>query len=233
MTQAIALVTALSPLAWPVLAGVLLWRLFPALDAIVKSRAFSVKVAGMELSVQDATEQLKNQVGDLQHQVVALINDGKGAAAASPAPATSAAPQMEADSQKTSTTVLWVDDHPSNNAFEMAQMKASGLQIIQALSTEEAMAALTGKARIDLVISDMGRSEHGQYVADAGLILLRQIKTSGLDLPFMIYSSAKFADRNRQQVSDAGGDGATSSPIELLDWVTRRAGSPLRSAGRP
>jgi hypothetical protein len=59
MAQTIELIKALTPLAWPLMLAFLLWKLFPALKGIVTSRSFAVKIAGMEVSVQDATEQFQ------------------------------------------------------------------------------------------------------------------------------------------------------------------------------
>lgn len=212
--DALEWVKALTPLAWPLLAAVLLWRLFPALHAIATSRAFTVKVAGMELSVQNATEQLRNQIEDLQNQVLALRSE----------PAAAAEPRTHVAAPENTTAPLtprglWVDDKPDNNAFEIAQLEDEGIEIVQASSTEEAMAILASSRGFDFVISDMGRREGGAYRGQAGLVLLSAMRRAGFDTPFIVYSSRRYADRNKAEVLQAGGDGATASPIELIEWI--------------
>lgn len=85
-------------------------------------------------------------------------------------------------------------------------------------STAEAMRELQ-RNRVDMIISDMGRTEQGRYVADAGLQLLQQLRTQGHAEPFTIYSSAKLAAQNDAMVRSAGGDGATSSTLALMRWI--------------
>lgn len=219
MKDVIELTKALVPLAWPLILAIVLWKLFPTLKQIVTSRAFSVKVAGMEVSVQDATEQLSTRIEDLQKQVIAL-RDGQGSHSRDVA----AAPPPEEPRARGRQAVLWVDDKPSNNAFEISQLRDWGVDVLEALSTQDAMALLKGNVHVDAVISDMGRSEGGSYRSQAGLTLLQQIRAEGLATPFLVYSSARYAAQNRQQVIAAGGDGATSSPIELLEWLRRKIG---------
>jgi CheY-like chemotaxis protein len=220
--DAIELIKALTPLVWPLILIVVLWRLFPVITAIVKSRAFSLKIAGMEVSVQDAAEQVRAQIEDLQHQVIALRR-GAGAAAAEKTATTArslAKPLTPPNGR--SPKVLWVDDNMSNNAFQIAQLHDLGVTVVQSSSTEDAMAILGGNPNFDAVISDMGRREGGVYRAQAGLILLAAIRKAGLQVPFMIYSTQKFAALARPEATAAGGDGATSSPVELIEWVRQK-----------
>lgn len=210
-------------LGWPILVAVVLWRLFPAITAIVRSRAFSIEIAGMKVSVQDATEQIRAQIDDLQQQVIKL-REGAGATAAPglalpPAAALLAEPPA-ADPAK--RRVLWVDDTPQNNAFQIAQLERDGVRIVQSLSTEDAMAILKTSPRFDAVISDMGRREQGRYDGQAGLSLLRRMRGEGFETPFIVYTTLKGAEQAQAQVRAAGGQGATASPVELLEWVRAR-----------
>lgn len=216
MAQAIELIKALTPLAWPLILGVILWVLFPTVKAIVTSRTFSVKIAGMEVNVQEATEQIRTQIADLQKQVMLLRSAER---AKSSIPET-----IEASATRNRTKplrVLWVDDNPSNNAFEIAQLQGRGVAVVPAASTDEAMEALKDQT-FDAVISDMVRRERGGNRYEAGLALLKTLRRSGNALPFLIYTSQEGAEDCDQTVKSAGGDGATASPVELLEWVDRR-----------
>ncbi|HJW59162.1 MAG TPA: hypothetical protein VJ931_05965, partial [Actinomycetota bacterium] len=62
-------IEAIGSLLWPLLVAVLLIRVIPHIPGVVadlrkamRTRAFTVKVGGVELSVEDATEQLRRQV---------------------------------------------------------------------------------------------------------------------------------------------------------------------------
>jgi len=215
MLQVIELIKALTPLAWPLMLGVILWKLFPALKAIVSSRAFAVKIAGMEVSVQDATEQIRTQIEDLQKQVMFLrsgkqLNGSSLESSQTLAPSTAKAP-----------SILWVDDNPSSISLEIAQLRDRGIDIVNAASTDEAMAILNNNMGFDAILSDMGRRENGQYRTQAGLALLREVRRAGYKVPFFVYTTKKYAVRNNEEVKSAGGDGATASPVELLEWIDR------------
>jgi len=66
MSEVTDLVQALSDLLWPLLAALLVWRLLPAIRKVIESRSFRIKVGDKEITVADASEQLRNQVADLQ-----------------------------------------------------------------------------------------------------------------------------------------------------------------------
>ncbi|WP_339860993.1 response regulator [Thalassospira alkalitolerans] len=67
-------IRAIAEILWPVIVLVLLILLFPTLQAILKSRGFSVKIGNMEVTVQEASERMLKQVEDLQHHVMDLQN---------------------------------------------------------------------------------------------------------------------------------------------------------------
>ena len=210
------LLEAAAALAWPLILVVVLWKLFPLIETIVRSRSFAVKIGGMEVSVQDATEQIRTQIEDLQRQVILLRSNQPDQAGAAPDEAGALA------GRAAGRGILWVDDKPSNNAIEIAQLRQQGVDVKQARSTEEAMALLDAKDLFAGVISDMGRFEGGGFQAHAGLSLLRAMREAGLDLPFIVYTSRRSADRAAENVKAAGGDGATASPVVLLEWVQKR-----------
>lgn len=218
MAQTIELIKVLTPLTWPLMLAILLWKLFPALRGIVTSRSFAVKIAGMEVSVQDATEQFQTQISDLKKQVMLLRSD-RGPAGSGPEFTEAPAPSAVA---KKSPRILWVDDNPTGNALEIAQLKERGIEVSQAMSTADAMAMLRNDPSFGAIISDMGRSEQGAYHAQAGLTLLGALKSAGYNVPFLVYSSRKNAARYSEEVRSAGGEGATASPVELQEWIDRK-----------
>jgi hypothetical protein len=126
------IIEALGSLLWPLLLAVVLFRLVPHLPGLMadvrealRTRAFKVKVGGAELSVEQAAEQLRRQVTDLQSQMAAQLVERSPAAAAAAAPWPS----------QGRPTVLWVDDKPEANALEIAKLRDDGVEVLQARST--------------------------------------------------------------------------------------------------
>lgn len=214
------LLEAVGSLAWPTLAAIVIWRGFPFLRQLLQSRGFAVKVGGMELTVQEASDQLRQQVEDLQRKLSEVRQQTQTAAAtAPPAPTPTAAVPRR---------VVWVDDVPANNAYEIARLRDDGVEVIQCMSTEEALQLLLGqRVAARVVVSDMGRKENGVYRPRAGASLIEQLRDAGVTTPVFIYSSARGLDRARDEVFAVGGNGATSSMVELFEMIR----GPLELAG--
>lgn len=121
--------------------------------------------------------------------------------------------------------VLWVDDNPTNNAQEVAQLRQAGVKVIEAASTEEAMQTIIGWWKIDFIISDMGRRESGGYRAKAGLILIEAVRRAGIKIPIYVYTSTRYLEQNNEAVIAAGGNGATASFTELLSLIVATSGA--------
>jgi CheY-like chemotaxis protein len=202
------LLRALSELAWPVIAALVLWRLYPLLREILRSRAFTVKVAGMEISAQQASEQLQSQIDDLRTKLSDVRQALDKRELPSPMPLTH------------SRRVLWTDDIPSNNAYAIAQLRERGYDVLQAVSTSDAMRVLgSASPPIAAVISDMGREEVGTYKPEAGLELLRAMRKAGCSQPFIVCTTPGAAQQYNGAVQAAGGSGATTSFVELFEFV--------------
>lgn len=228
----------LGKMAWPTIAAVILWKLYPTLQKILESRSFTIKIGGMEISAQQASEQLARQIQELQDKVLMLT----GRISARPDLKTIEDStknrfiedfdfcNLEIDCKLTGILpeqikhkpkhILWVDDRPSNNAFIIDRLRKSGIQVIEALSTNEAVEILHKKSeRIEAIISDMDRTEEGKYQPDAGVKLIRLLRESGNNTPIFIFSSVKSAEEIRKIVIEAGGNGMTSSTLDLLEWI--------------
>ena len=206
------IIEAIGSLLWPLLAVVLL-RVLPHLPGVVadlrqalRTRAFKVRVGAAELSVEQATEQLRRQVSDLQTLMAAQLAErgpaGAAAAAASP--------------WQDRPTVLWVDDRPEGNALAVAKLRDDGVEVLQARSTAEAMDVLTLRRGVQAVITDLGRDEGGEFRPHAGLALLRQLREDGFELPVLVYTSPRGVARDRGDALAAGAARVTASPTELF-----------------
>ncbi|MEU2771637.1 response regulator [Streptomyces sp. NPDC007162] len=197
MKDATELIRALTGLAWPVFAALVVWKLLPEIRDIVSKRGFSLKVGNNELTVQQFTDQVVETTAELQRQVTAR---------------TEPSPQ----SQHVLRRILWVDDTPANNAYQAGQLQAMGVEVVQTESTDEGLRTLRRASRpFDAVITDMGRAEAGGFDPDAGLTLIRRIREAGDTIPVFVYGGSG-ATARRDQVAAAGGDGVTQTTSELF-----------------
>ncbi len=219
------LVDALAALALPLLLLFILWRMWPVLRGIFETRKFTIKLAGFELSAQEATDQLRAQVEDLQKEVATL-----SAAAAREDDKTitpdviPASPEAPAPARRLSPRILWVDDQPANNAVLIAGFRDSGIEVTTALSTADAMGLLGDlPGRFSAVISDQGRVEDGKYRAEAGTALLRQMAAEEISVPTAIFASARGVRMGRGAL-EAGAALVTDSGTELRRFVETHVG---------
>lgn len=217
------LIESLASLAWPVIAAVLLWYLFPIVREIARSRAFTVKVGEMEVSVQEASEQLRQQIEDLQKKVSELRT--RQTLGASPEESLKFQPEAlrEAAPQPTDTSpspqVLWVDDKPAGNAYEIARLRDAGVEVSEVTTTDEALRLLTGGSQFNAIITDMGRREGLSFRSQAGLDLIRAARAARVSSPIFVYATRKRVERTRDEVMLAGGNGATASTVELFEML--------------
>ncbi len=206
------IVEALSKLAWPVLAAVVIWKFYPGIRKIIDSRGFTVKIGEMEVTVQQASDQIRSQIEDLQRAVSTQPRSAE-LSRGEHAPATPASPGGV-------HRILWVDDNPTNNAYEIAKLKSDGFDVSQALSSAAALEILQGgDLEVDAIISDMGRQEGGLYDPDAGLKFIEQARKAGITTPIFVYTTARHAARTRDRVTKAGGNGTTKSALELFEMI--------------
>jgi CheY-like chemotaxis protein len=233
-------IEAIGSLLWPLLVAVLLIRVIPHVPGLVadlrramRTRAFTVKVGGVELSVEDATEQLRRQVADLQtHLAAQLAEQAEPAPAPAGPPARPGSPAEAADGVAAGparvegrTAILWVDDNPDGNALELAKLRDDGFEVLLARSTAEAMDVLSLRRGIQAIVTDLGRSEDGEFRSHAGLALLRQLHEAEQDQPVLVYTSPRRVELDRQDALDAGAATVTASPTELFAALGRLLGA--------
>ena len=239
MTAA-SIIEAIGSLLWPLLVAVLLIRILPHVPGVVadlrralRTRAFTVKVAGAELTVEEATEQLRRQVTDLQdHMAAQLAAQAARGETLPPTPAGvdfGAAPAAE----PARPTVLWVDDDPDDNALELAKLREDGIEVLLARSTAEAMDVLSLRRGVQAIVTDLGRAEEGEFRSHAGLALLRQLHEAEQDQPVLVYTSARRLELDRQDALDAGASAVTASPTELFAALRRVLAGPADQPGTP
>jgi CheY-like chemotaxis protein len=221
-----AILEALSKFAWPLLAAVVLWKFYPAIRKVIDSRTFTVKIGGLEVTVQDATEQLGSTLEDLKQKVAQLRAEVAGPSGSLPTEARGtsgvfAAPKIrKLPSAILPRRILWVDDKPEKKAFFIDGLKSEGIEIIEARSTSEAAdRILSSPADIGLVISDMSRWEGSTVNPEAGIELIKLIRETNLTVPVIVFDDKRKTARYGVHVIEIGGDGMTWSPVELFELV--------------
>jgi CheY-like chemotaxis protein len=221
------IIEAIGSLLWPLLVAVLLIRVVPHIPGVVadlrkamRTRGFTVKVGGVELSVEEATEQLRRQVTDLQTHMANQLASGEPAPPGSPAGARDGAAAGPVAGQERAA-ILWVDDNPDANALELAKLRDDGLEVLLARSTAEAMDVLSLRRGIRAIVTDLGRSEDGEFRSHAGLALLRQLREAEQDQPVLVYTSTRRVELDRQDALEAGAVTVTASPTELFAALRR------------
>jgi CheY-like chemotaxis protein len=127
--------------------------------------------------------------------------------------------RLASESPLLGARLLWVDDHPENNAQEARMLRASGADIHSVANRIEARAEAE-KFVYDVVISDMRRSQ-----PDSGLLLLNWFRLERPNLPFILYS--RHAERS--SALSAGAFGATNDPNTLFELVRQAVASPVKS----
>lgn len=124
-----------------------------------------------------------------------------------------APPKRKADLER--SHILWVDDRPMNNVFERQAFEAVGLRVTSALSTNEALEALS-QAKFAAIISDMGRQEGPRE----GYVLLDRLRSKGDQTPVFFYASSN-DPKHMLETLQHGGQGCTNNAPELFEMVTR------------
>jgi CheY-like chemotaxis protein len=111
-------------------------------------------------------------------------------------------------------TVLWVDDHPSNNTYEVEALQPLGVEIRQAESNTEAYSEIE-KQRPDLVITDISRDNQ----QTDGLDLVSTLSEQRPGLPVIVYTSYGGARSKKTEALARGARAITGHPAELIQLV--------------
>lgn len=130
-------------------------------------------------------------------------------------------PPITNDPPDATATILWVDDHPSNNALEVEDLRRRRVAVHLTESTGDAL-KLLGINRYKLVVSDLGRGEDRL----AGLRMIAAMKQRGMTVPVIIYT-VRPTDRSGQErlqhlVAGAGASDLALTPEEVRSSISRQ-----------
>jgi DNA-binding response OmpR family regulator len=130
-------------------------------------------------------------------------------------------PPITHDAADAVATILWVDDHPSNNRLEIADLKQRHIAVHLAESTEDAL-KLVAMNRYPLLISDLGRGEDRL----AGLKMIEAMRQHGITVPVIIYTirpkDRAGQEAQRRLVADAGAVELAVTPEQVRAGVLER-----------
>jgi len=205
---------ALAALAWPVIVFLLILFFRPAIKALIesaKSRKFTLKLGGQELTMEEVNQQQRTITTDLQTQVAEIRKSLQG----SQVPLRSVAEVAPSTTPASGKSVLWVDDDPKNNSYFIQQLSDNGIKVELAMSTSEGLRLFRQK-KYDAVISDMGRAEGGTYNTGAGIELLRRIREDDKRVPFIIFCSSRGIKKHGEEAASLGATAVTSSSTEMM-----------------
>jgi CheY-like chemotaxis protein len=205
------LLTSISHYLWPVLVALLLVALLPAIREVLKTRAYKVTVGSVSVDVQTASDGLQKQITDLQNQVAQLKERPSTIGGATTPPPGA----IQFDLQDSNGGLLWVDDNPENNIFEIQSLEEKDIPVRTATDTTEAMKALSRRG-YNAVITDLGRVENGTFNAEAGLELVRSIREKDGQIPLYVFTTDGAANSHRTELTEAGATAVTASSVQLL-----------------
>lgn len=214
------LIEALSSLLWPILVMSVAWFARESITKVIKSWAWrksSLKVGGLEISVDNYNQQQRDLIADLQDKVIALEDQIYNLSKAERV----ITEQAIADkTEKTIKSVLWVDDHPENHIQLIEQLNNKDVSVIQEKTTDDAISRLS-TSKFDLIITDMHRIEFGQVHHEAGMELIKAVRERELSTPVVVFfgRSRKPVYRYKDIAMKAGANLVTSSPTELMSVI--------------
>lgn len=226
--------SAIADLVWPLLfAGLLLYLYrrrgdwWPDVKDFLKERGFKAHAFGVGIEVgeqtvspQQVVEGQRRQAEDLR-QTLSLLSEQVAALGGAARPGALAEAELELVPTAAPTRtrrVLWVDDQPSNNAYEIAALKDK-VKVALVTSTAEALRRLASDPQFDAIVTDMGRSEAGEFRETAGLTLLRELKERRIDIPVIVYASEAAVKKYGREARELGGVEATANSTTLLELL--------------
>lgn len=211
----------LAVFVWPAILAFVLVRFRASLaDFMTSLSEFSLKGGGFEASAKRRQAEAAAALG-----AAAVARPAAGATPENISQEARAAAELvtevvtpRAIRRAGKSTVLWVDERPSNNAHERQALEAVGITFVLATSTEEALEKVKRQS-FDAIISDMGRPPDSQ----AGYTLLDKLRESGNRTPFIIYAGSGAAE-HRAEARRRGAMGCTNRPDELFEMVLAALG---------
>ena len=234
--------SAIADLIWPLLLLGLLAFLYSRREALgrevkelVGNREVTAQLPGgigfaigkQTMSAQQAVDGQRRHTDELR-QELSLLAAQVAELRATVTPSADADFEPDAPiTEPLTRRVLWVDDRPSENAYEIAALQDSGVDVDIASSTAEALRCLAHDQGFDAIVTDMHRIEGGESRDTAGLALLSQLRQRRIEIPVVVYAAQRRVERHgrdalehhRREALELGAMGATASSTALLELL--------------
>ena len=242
------IINSIAAILWPLIVIAILFTFRKSVAAVIDSargRKFAVKIGEMELSMDEFSKQQGDMIKDLQTRVnklqrqletedkepaddltskesidleerrVEIRREEDVLDTASKPNAKSVTIDIDDDIRD----ILWVDDHPKNNAFLIASLNKEGISVSTAAHTKEAIKRFE-RGAFDCVISDSCRRE-GEETRNhqAGFELASELRELGTNVPIYIYTD-EVDEKMKKKAHHVGATAITSSPSELLKLLS-------------
>jgi hypothetical protein len=108
----------------------------------------------------------------------------------------------------------------------MSTIRDVGVEVVEALSTDEALSLLqVTQHPFGAVVSDMIRKENGAWHPEAGIELIREVRSLDQSVPIFIYASPEAVRARADEARAAGATLVTASPTALLAGLSIAAPS--------
>jgi hypothetical protein len=161
-------------------------------------------VSVLKNAIEKGLSQFSENTDEIKNYILEQVSKSSSASQAGLTPGTLSGRRL-----------LWVDDRPGNNIYEMDLFQRAGMDITTVISTHQANGKLRS-ARFDLVISDIHREEEGVSKSGAGYELLRWMRDHRFKMPFIFYTG----DASRVDPKRAGKAlGSADNPRSLIELV--------------
>ncbi|MGD9143621.1 MAG: response regulator [Dehalococcoidia bacterium] len=208
---------------WPIIAigfiVVLLVFFKPAIAAIIesaKSRKFTLKVGGQELTMEEADKLQREVITDIQSKLAELRSKISG----DTLPESGGVTAISSGTDIEDISLLWVDDKPRNNSYFVQQLCDMGLTVDLSLSTADGLRKFSRKS-YDFVISDMGRKEDNTFNDTAGLDLLKKVREANPSVPFVIFTTSRNVQKYTTDVKELKGSLIVSSWSDVFNVLMK------------
>jgi CheY-like chemotaxis protein len=225
--------SAIADLIWPLLALALLTYLYirrkdvgARVGELMRTRnvkaqlgGFGFEVGGQPVTAQQVVDDQRRQTEQLRQELSLISAQVAVLREAVPEPADTDVEPRPSTAQPFTRRVLWVDDQPSNNAYEIAALDDRDVHVDVATSTAEALRRLSNDPNFDAIVTDMHRNEEGESRDTAGLTLLRELRQRRIDIPVVVYASPAAVDRYREAALELGSVGVTANSSALLELL--------------
>ena len=242
------IINSIAAILWPLIVIAILFTFRKSVAAVIDSargRKFAVKIGEMELSMDEFSKQQGDMIKDLQTRVNKLqrqleTEDKEPADDLTSKESidleerrveirreedvlnTASKPKSKGvtlDIDDDINDILWVDDHPKNNAFLIDSLHHQDITVSTAKNTKEALERFKNGA-FDCVISDSCRHEGKEFDnCQAGFELSSLIREMNEDVPIYIYTD-KVDEIMKKKAHHVGATAITSSPSELLKLLS-------------